>query len=75
MPLDADALNEADRQILEILEEGRATPTLVKKVLSERGKEYSRQYIAQRLKRLREHEHVKNIRETGVYELVDDPRV
>jgi len=75
MSLDAEALNEADRHILEILKQGRATPTLIKKLLSEQGSEYSRQYIAQRLKRLAEHGHVNNIRDTGVYELVNDPRI
>lgn len=74
MSLDPDALNEVDRRIIELLKQGRATPTLIKKLLNEQGEEYSRQYISQRLKRLSEHEHITNIRDTGVYELIDDPR-
>ena len=74
MSLDAEALNETDRHILNILKQGRATPTLVMKFLNERGQEYSRQYVSQRLKRLTEHGHVENVRDTGVYELVEDPR-
>lgn len=72
--LDADDLNDMDAQLLEFLEEGRATPTLLRKLLEEDGVEVSRQYINQRLKRLAEHEHIENLYGTGVYELVEDPR-
>lgn len=74
MGLVADDLNDTDREILNVLSEGRGTPQLVKEELAARGREVSRQYISQRLKRLREHDHVENLYDTGVYMLVDDPR-
>ncbi|KYH24906.1 hypothetical protein HAPAU_29980 [Halalkalicoccus paucihalophilus] len=76
MGLATSDLNKLDNEILDCLQEGRATPTLIKRLLEQAGtrEEVSRQYVNQRLKRLSEHEHVNNILETGVYELVDDPR-
>lgn len=74
MTLTEDELNELDKKILDVLTEGRATPTLVKNILEERGTEVSRQYINQRMKRLSEHSHIENLFDTGVYELVIDPR-
>ena len=74
MTLTSGALNDLDRRVLDILADGRATPTLVQKLLANEGDEFSRQYVNQRLKRLEEHEHVRNLLDTGVYELVDDPR-
>lgn len=66
--LDPDDLNEADREILDELQKGRGTP----KFLAERiGTD--RSYISQRLKRLAEHNIVEKL-DTGLYELVDDPR-
>lgn len=69
-------LNGLDNEISDCLQEGRATPTLIKRLLEQNGtrNEVSRRYVNQRLKRLTEHEHVNNVLETGVYELVDDPR-
>lgn len=61
-------LNEADRQILSALEQGRNLPA---NLADELG--YSRQYIQNRLTRLREHGVVNNIGR-GVYELTEDPR-
>ena len=61
-------LNQADKDILHILEEGRNAPSNIADRL-----DITRQYVYQRLKRLEEHGHVKNIG-SGVYELVDDPR-
>ena len=61
-------LNDADKAILEILDEGRNAPLNIAEQLG-----FTRQYVQQRLKRLEEHEHVKNIG-SGVYELCDDPR-
>ena len=72
--LDADDLNEMDGRILDYLADGRATPTLVRRLLEHDEIEVSRQYINQRMKRLEEHEHIRNLLDTGVYELVDDPR-
>lgn len=76
MVLSPTDLNDLDEEILDRLREGRATPTLIKRLLERDGtrKEVSRQYVNQRLKRLSEHGHVSNILETGVYELVNDPR-
>jgi len=67
-------LNDSDHAILEVLDEGRATPTLVRDTLRDRGKELSRQYISERIKRLNEHGVLCNLKNTGLYELVDDPR-
>lgn len=72
--LSGSDLNQTDERILEVLEQGRATPELVRIKLEKSGKEVSRQYINRRLRRLCEHDHVKNVESTGVYELVDDPR-
>jgi hypothetical protein len=76
MGLSSSDLNELDNEILDCLQEGRATPTLIKRLLEQDGtrEEVSRPYVNQRLKRLTEHEHVDHILETGVYELVNDPR-
>ena len=74
MPLTEDQLNKLDNEILDVLADGRATPTLLKNIFEEDGTEVSRQYINQRLKRLSEHEHVENLFDTGVYELITDPR-
>lgn len=75
VPLDADDLNRWDILILEYLSEGRATPELVRKMAEQDGKDgVTRQYINQRMTRLAEHEHLDNVLDTGVYDLVDDPR-
>lgn len=76
MGLSSADLNDLDNEILDCLHEGRATPTLIKRLLERNGtrEEVSRQYVNQRLKRLSEHEHVENLLNTGVYELTDDPR-
>jgi len=73
--LTTDDLRDVDRDVLAFLDEGRVTPAYVRKRLMESGKEYSRGYVQQRLGRLEEHNHVDNLLETGLYELVDDPRV
>lgn len=75
--LDTERLNQTDRILLDYLgDEGRATPAILEEVVAERGrgKTVSRSYINQRLVRLREHGHINNVREKGVYELVNDPR-
>ena len=76
MGLSSADLNDLDNEILDCLHDGRATPTLIKRLLERNGtrEEVSRQYVNQRLKRLSEHEHVENLLNTGVYELTDDPR-
>ncbi len=74
MPLEEDELNELDDRILDALANGRATPTLLKKIFEKDGTDVSRQYINQRMKRLSEHDHIDNLFDTGVYELISDPR-
>jgi hypothetical protein len=74
MPLAEDELNELDKRILNALANGRATPTLLKKMFEKNGTDVSRQYINQRMKRLSEHSHIENLFDTGVYELTSDPR-
>lgn len=75
MALSPDQLNDVDAAVLDLLEEGRATPGLAQKLLDERGvTDVSRQYVNQRLRRLEEHGHVENLLDSGVYELVTDPR-
>ena len=74
MPLEEDELNELDDRILDALANGRATPTLLKKIFEKDGTDVSRQYINQRMKRLSEHDHIDNLFDTGVYELTSDPR-
>lgn len=61
-------LNEADQKILDHLSGGRNVPANIADDLG-----YSRQYVQNRIKRLREHGYITNIGR-GVYELVDDPR-
>ncbi|WP_226005024.1 winged helix-turn-helix domain-containing protein [Natrinema salinisoli] len=58
--------NEADERILQKLEEGRNVPSNIADDLG-----YTRQYVSNRLKRLREHNIVRNIG-NGVYEIVDE---
>lgn len=61
-------LNDADRQILGELTTGRNVPA---NLADELG--YSRQYIQNRIQRLREHGLVNNVGR-GVYELTDNGR-
>lgn len=74
MSLTPEQLNDVDDLILDVLADGRATPTLVQQCLSADGDDFSRQYLNMRMKRLAEHDHIENLFDTGVYELVDDPR-
>lgn len=61
-------LSDTDKAVLEILDEGRNAPSNIADQL-----DFTRQYVQQRLRRLEEHGHVRNIG-SGVYEIVDDPR-
>lgn len=75
MTLSAKQLNDVDRNVLTLLHEGRITPGLAQTLLAQRGiADVSRQYVNQRLGRLAEHNHVRNIEGSGVYEVVSDPR-
>lgn len=70
-----DDLRPVDRQIVAYLDEGRVTPAYTRERLADDDAgDYSRGYVQQRLARLEEHSHVTNLFETGLYELVDDPR-
>jgi len=66
--LEPTRLNDTDEIILDELQEGRVTPTLV----AERH-DLGRSYVSQRLIRLREHGHAEAVTK-GLYELVEDPR-
>lgn len=75
MALTPEQLNDVDEAVLDLLDEGRVTPALAREQLAERRvTDVSRQYVNQRLRRLEEHGHVKNLLESGVYELAGDPR-
>jgi hypothetical protein len=78
MVLTTGQLNEMDVAVLDLLHEGRVTPALARAQLAEQWDEDDdiprRQYINQRLTRLSEHGHVRNLQKKGVYELVNDPR-
>jgi len=72
--LTQDELRKVDSYLLEYLDEGRVTPAYARQRLVDDVDEYSRGYVQQRLKRLEEHSHVDNLFDTGLYELVNDPR-
>ena len=70
-------LNKVDRALLDYLDDGRVTPAYARARLASDGVgkgDYSRGYVQQKLKRFEEHSHAANLFETGLYELVDDPR-
>jgi DNA-binding IclR family transcriptional regulator len=60
-------LNPTDEVILEMLREGRCTPSYI---ADEHG--YSRQNVTNRLSRFVEHGYVRKVH-TGLYELRKDP--
>lgn len=60
-------MNPTDRAILEMLRDGRCTPSYI---ADEHG--YSRQNVTNRLNRFAEHGYVRKVH-TGLYELVEDP--
>ena len=60
-------LNPTDKVILDMLREGRCTPSYIAD-----AHDYSRQNVTNRLNRLVEHEYVHKIH-TGLYELSEDP--
>jgi hypothetical protein len=66
--LDADDLSPADRELLDMLRDGRVTAPFV---ADETG--YSLQYVRDRLGRMVEHGNAVKVYD-GLYELVDDPR-
>ncbi|WP_331233938.1 Lrp/AsnC family transcriptional regulator [Natronorarus salvus] len=66
--LKPEDLNNTDESLLNILQEGRVTPTYAAEEMG-----VSREYASDRLKRLTEHGHVEKIA-PGLYELTSDPR-
>lgn len=67
--MDGDDLLDSDHAILTQLEDGRATPAAL---VDWTG--LSKQTIHNRLNVLTAAGHVEKIHDTGLYELVDDPR-
>lgn len=67
MALATDDLDETHRQILDLLREGRITPTYVAEEIDE-----SRQLVGKKLRELRIAGHVDRV-SRGLYELTDDP--
>jgi predicted HTH transcriptional regulator len=59
--------NDCDKAILSHIQEDRVTSAYLETEI-----EWSRSYITQRLKRLEEHEIVRNLGDTGLYELNED---
>ena len=75
MALSNADLRDVDRDLLEYLSEGRVTPVYARdRMVDEDLREVTSTYIGQRLQRLVEHNHARNLYDTGLYELVDDPR-
>jgi len=66
MVLEYENLNDADKAIIEELREGRNIPSNIASNL-----DYTREYVSSRLKRLREHDIVRNIG-GGVHELIEE---
>jgi hypothetical protein len=70
MALTDDSLNPADVMILDLLGDGRETTGSLADQL-----EKHENYVGSRIKRLREHGHVRyHHQPTALHELVDDPR-
>lgn len=76
MALDEDDLREIDEVILDYLQEGRVTPAYCRdRILDDDVRdEITSTYCGQRLGRLEEHGHVNNLYDTGLYQLISDPR-
>jgi len=74
--LDPDDLREIDEVLLDYLQEGRVTPVYARERILEEGirDTITAQYCQQRLARFEEHGHVRNLFETGLYELLNDPQ-
>lgn len=73
--LSDEDLRDVDRTLLDYLVEGRVTPVYARdRIHDETEREYTSTYLGQRLQRLGEHGHVRNLYGTGLYELVEDPR-
>lgn len=77
MTLTPADLREVDLIILDYLNEGRVTPAYCRDRITDEGHrgKITATYCGQRLQRLEEHDHIENLYDNGLYELVDDPRV
>ncbi|EMA47954.1 hypothetical protein C449_00740 [Halococcus saccharolyticus DSM 5350] len=75
MALSKNDLREIDAILVGYLKEGRVTPVYARdRVIDEgRRKEITSTYISQRLQRLTEHGHTRNLYDDGLYELVSEP--
>lgn len=72
MTLTADDLNDLDEKIVEYLATGGAS---VADTLYACGRcRHVPKWVSSRFTRLAEHEHIRDLYDTGVYELADDPR-
>jgi hypothetical protein len=75
MALSPSQLNDVDRWILDFLGEHEwASVQLLRAFYLEDEGEISRQWMSERVGRLREHEHLERVLETSTYRLVEDPR-
>jgi len=75
MALDPGDLRDVDEDLLEYLAEGRVTPAYARDRMADEGRRaVTSTYLGQRLQRFEEHDHTQNLYDTGLYELVDDPR-
>jgi uncharacterized membrane protein len=67
--MEPDELNDSDRRILDALADGRCTPAAL---MDWSG--LSKQTVHSRLNTLVAAGHVEKVHESGLYELIDDPR-
>lgn len=75
--LSASDLREIDKIILNYLREHCVTPAYCRDRIIDEGHrdEITATYCGQRLQRLEEHGHVRNLYDTGLYELVNEPEM
>lgn len=74
--LSEEELREIDHFLLDLLDEGRVTPAYASYRVIEDGlrESITNQYCQQRLGRLVEHGYARNLSDSGLYELKNDPR-
>lgn len=75
MPLSRGDLREIDEVLVEYLKEGRVTPVYARERVTDEGQwdEITSTYLGQRLQRLAEHGHARNLYGVGLYELIKEP--
>ena len=75
MTLSKSDLREIDETLVGYLVEGRVTPAYARDRILDEGERdtVTSTYIGQRLQRLVEHGHAKNLYDDGLYELVEAP--